>query len=121
MEANAVFRPEPSLRNRRSYPQLPLHMNGLRKRSVAIFPLTCMLYFATFESSTRMRAATQTAAAEYPHPHEAWYAVVVLAIAYVFSFIDRQILSLLVTPIRRDLNISDTQISLLMGISFALF
>jgi MFS family permease len=68
-----------------------------------------------------MRAATQTAGAEYPPAHAAWYAVVVLAIAYVFSFIDRQILSLLVAPIRRDLNISDTQMSLLMGISFALF
>jgi MFS family permease len=51
----------------------------------------------------------------------AWYAVAVLALAYIFSFIDRQILSLLVVPIRRDLHISDTQMSLLMGISFALF
>ena len=44
-----------------------------------------------------------------------------LALAYIFSFIDRQILSLMVVPIRRDLHISDTQMSLLMGISFALF
>jgi len=58
---------------------------------------------------------------DYPPPHRAWYAVAVLAIAYIFSFIDRQILSLLVAPIRRDLHISDTQMSLLMGISFALF
>ena len=42
-------------------------------------------------------------------------------VVYVFSFIDRQILSLLVGPIRRDLAISDTQMSLLMGFSFALF
>ena len=41
--------------------------------------------------------------------------------AYTVSFIDRQILSLLVQPIRRDLGISDTQISLLAGIAFALF
>jgi MFS family permease len=39
----------------------------------------------------------------------------------VLSFIDRQILSLLVAPIRRDLDISDTQMSLLMGFSFAVF
>jgi MFS family permease len=57
----------------------------------------------------------------YPPARRAWYAVGVLAIAYIFSFIDRQILSLLVVPIRRDLHISDTQMSLLMGISFALF
>ncbi|HVP54967.1 MAG TPA: MFS transporter, partial [Candidatus Eisenbacteria bacterium] len=48
----------------------------------------------------------------YPPPRRAWYAVGVLAVAYIFSFIDRQILSLLVAPIRRDLHISDTQMSL---------
>jgi MFS family permease len=57
----------------------------------------------------------------YPAPSYAWYVVAVLMIVYVFSFIDRQILSLLVGPIRRDLGISDTQMSLLMGFSFALF
>lgn len=50
-----------------------------------------------------------------------WFVVAILMIAYVFSFIDRQILNLLVGPIRRDLGISDTQMSLLMGLSFALF
>ncbi len=57
----------------------------------------------------------------YPPIRQAWYAVTILTLAYIFSFIDRQILSLLVVPIRRDLAISDTQMSLLMGISFALF
>ncbi len=57
----------------------------------------------------------------YPRPAYAWYVVGVLTLAYVSSFIDRQILSLLVAPIRRDLAISDTQMSLLMGLSFALF
>jgi MFS family permease len=42
-------------------------------------------------------------------------------VAYVLSFVDRQILNLLVEPIRRDLAINDTQMSLLMGLSFALF
>jgi MFS family permease len=51
----------------------------------------------------------------------AWYVVGVLTLAYVFSFIDRQIFSLLVTPLRHDLHISDTQISLLQGLSFAVF
>lgn len=50
-----------------------------------------------------------------------WYVVGVLMLAYVCSFIDRQILALMVGPIRRDLAISDTQMSLLMGLSFALF
>ena len=51
----------------------------------------------------------------------AWYVVAVLMFAYTVSFIDRQILSLLVQPIRRDLGISDTEFSLLAGFAFALF
>lgn len=51
----------------------------------------------------------------------AWYVVIILFLAYTVSFVDRQILTLLVGPIKRDLGISDTQISLLIGLSFALF
>ncbi len=58
---------------------------------------------------------------DYPPVGYAWYVVAVLTLAYVFSFIDRQILSLLVGPIQRDLGISDKQLSLLMGASFAVF
>jgi MFS family permease len=57
----------------------------------------------------------------YPSSTRAWVTVAILMVAYVLSFIDRQILNLLVGPIRRDLMISDTQMSLLMGLSFALF
>jgi MFS family permease len=51
----------------------------------------------------------------------AWYVVALLLLAYTLSFIDRMILSLLVGPIRQDLGISDTQMSLLMGLAFAIF
>jgi MFS family permease len=57
----------------------------------------------------------------YPSPGRAWTMVVILLLAYVLSFSDRQILNLLVEPIERDLDISDTQMSLLMGFSFAVF
>ncbi len=57
----------------------------------------------------------------YPKPTIAWFAVFVMMAAYMFSFIDRMILSLLVEPIKQDLQISDVQISLLQGLSFALF
>ncbi|ARU87491.1 MFS transporter [Pseudomonas sp. M30-35] len=57
----------------------------------------------------------------YPSNIRAWTTVSILMVAYVLSFIDRQILNLLVGPIRRDLAISDTEMSLLMGLSFALF
>jgi MFS family permease len=42
-------------------------------------------------------------------------------LAYTNSFIDRQILSLLIEPIRQDLQISDTQVSLLAGLAFTIF
>ncbi len=65
--------------------------------------------------------AAVTVEGPYPKPGYAWYVVGVLMVAYIFSFIDRQILALLVQPIRRDLGISDTQMSLLIGFSFAIF
>lgn len=51
----------------------------------------------------------------------AWYAVAILTIANVCGFVDRQILSLLVGPIRRDLGVSDTEVSVLMGLGFVAF
>lgn len=44
-----------------------------------------------------------------------------LFVAYTLSFIDRQIITLLVGPIRADLDITDFQFSLLHGFAFALF
>lgn len=57
----------------------------------------------------------------YPSPRYAAYVVGVLMVIHIFAFIDRQILGLLVEPIKRDLGLSDTQMSYLMGFSFALF
>lgn len=51
----------------------------------------------------------------------AWTVVVLLLLAYAVSLIDRQVLSLLVQPIKAGLRISDTQISLLHGLAFAIF
>lgn len=51
----------------------------------------------------------------------AWRAIALLTLAYVLSYVDRTILSLLVGPIRTDLGISDTEFSLLHGFAFAIF
>lgn len=51
----------------------------------------------------------------------AWFVVVVLSLASIVSYIDRQVINLLVEPIKASLNVSDTQISLLQGFSFAIF
>ena len=47
--------------------------------------------------------------------------MILLTLAYTFALIDRWIIGLMVGPIRADLNLSDTQFSLLQGIAFALF
>jgi len=50
----------------------------------------------------------------------ALYVLVVLVLTTLLSYTDRQILSLLVDPVRRDLGISDTQVGLLLGTAFGL-
>ncbi|MCX2981994.1 MFS transporter [Halieaceae bacterium IMCC14734] len=57
----------------------------------------------------------------YPRPRQAWSMLAALFLAYTLSFVDRQIITLLVGPIRADLGISDFQFSLLHGFAFALF
>ena len=54
-------------------------------------------------------------------PAAAWYATIVLMLCYALSYVDRQILGLLVPQIKADLGISDTLMGLLQGFSFALF
>ena len=49
-----------------------------------------------------------------------WYVTFVLLVGYTFSFVDRQVLNLLVEPIRADLGLTDTEISLLQGFAFVL-
>lgn len=66
-------------------------------------------------------AEADDADGEWPNPVYAWYVVGVLMLAYTNSFIDRQILALLVEPIRADLAITDTQVSLLAGLAFSIF
>lgn len=57
----------------------------------------------------------------WPSRRQAWYAVGIFACALMVNFLDRGILTLLVEPIKRDLGLSDTQISLLMGFAFICF
>ena len=70
---------------------------------------------------TNRSAEAATPGPARPSLARAWYAVAVLFAIYILSFIDRQIVNLLVDPIRHDLQVSDTQISLLQGFAFAVF
>lgn len=49
------------------------------------------------------------------------YALGVLMLAYVFSIMDRQVLSLLVGPIQQSLHVNDTWMGMLHGFTFAAF
>jgi MFS family permease len=50
-----------------------------------------------------------------------WYVSVLFCALYTLSFVDRLIVGLLVEPIKADLGLSDTQISLVHCFSFAVF
>jgi MFS family permease len=73
---------------------------------------------ATQSQSTA--AAVSNDSSSYPSSFAAWYSVAVLLLMYIFSFIDRTTISLIVEPMKRDLHISDTQIGMLQGLAFAL-
>jgi len=49
------------------------------------------------------------------------YALAVLAVVYMFNFIDRQILAILLPSIKEEFQVGDTVLGLLTGTAFALF
>jgi MFS family permease len=57
----------------------------------------------------------------WPAPRLAWYAVVLLSLAYVLSYLDRIVINLLVVPIQADLGINDTQFGMLQSLAFGIF
>ncbi len=57
----------------------------------------------------------------FPKPATAWTLTILLTLSYIVSFIDRQLLGLLVSPIKADLGISDLKMGLLLGLAFSLF
>ncbi|MFZ4381046.1 MAG: MFS transporter [Sandarakinorhabdus sp.] len=63
---------------------------------------------------------TTASAAPWPSPTRGWLVVALLFLAAILAYTDRQVLSLLVDPIRADLGLSDADIALLMGPAFAL-
>jgi len=49
------------------------------------------------------------------------YVLTLLLIVYIVNFVDRQVLAVLIEPIKHDLDLSDTQLGFLSGFAFALF
>jgi MFS family permease len=58
---------------------------------------------------------------QYPSPLAGWMTVAVLFVLYILSFADRNIMAFLIAPMKRELNLSDFQLSLLMGPAFGVF
>jgi len=56
-----------------------------------------------------------------PSQGAALYALLVLLLAYILSFVDRNVMAVLIGPIREDFAISDFQYSLLHGFAFSMF
>ena len=50
-----------------------------------------------------------------------WYFLSIMTLSFAVSFIDRQVMTLLIEPIKSDLLINDTQVSLLIGFAFSIF
>jgi MFS family permease len=61
-----------------------------------------------------------SASRPYPSVGYACYVVFVLFLAYTVSSIDRQILTLMIDPVRADLELTDVEISLLQGFAFSI-
>ncbi|KYC28852.1 Major facilitator family transporter [Sterolibacterium denitrificans] len=51
----------------------------------------------------------------------AWYVLSLLSITYIFNFIDRQILAMLIEPIKQEFGVSDTAMGFLSGFAFVFF
>jgi len=49
------------------------------------------------------------------------YVLVMLILVYIFNFVDRQLLVILQESIKKELQLSDTQLGLLSGFTFAIF
>ncbi|WP_066961416.1 MFS transporter [Rhizorhabdus dicambivorans] len=57
----------------------------------------------------------------YPSSSAVGYTVGVLTIGFVVAYLDRQVISILLEPIRLSLGLTDTQLSLVQGFAFSLF
>ena len=70
--------------------------------------------------TTGLKTASEVRRPTY-RPAYLSYVVLLLTMAATLSFIDRQILNVMIGPIKRDLGgLSDTEISLIIGLAFSL-
>jgi MFS family permease len=68
-----------------------------------------------------MTASAAAKAVSFPNAGYAWFVVAALSLVNMVSYVERQILTLLFAPIKRDFNLTDTEVSLLAGAAFVIF
>jgi predicted MFS family arabinose efflux permease len=66
-------------------------------------------------------ASTPVSSFDGVSPRYRAYVLALLTVVFIVNFIDRQVLSVLIEPIKRELHLTDTQLGLLSGLAFALF
>src|SRR5260370_41750963 len=54
-------------------------------------------------------------------PAYSWYALAVLTVVYVLNFLDRTLIYILFTPIKKEMAFTDLQLALLGSTSFVIF
>lgn len=60
-------------------------------------------------------------ASDYPPLGQAYWALFIFALSLLVNSLDRGIINLLIEPIKRDLHLTDVQVSVLMGFAFVVF
>jgi len=73
------------------------------------------------ESAARPTPQSDASETPWPPARQAWWAVFIFSLTLTVGFLDRGVLNLLIEPIKRDLHISDTQISVVVGFAFVVF
>ena len=73
------------------------------------------------QKQPRLETAPYEPATELISPEYRRYALIMLLLVYTSSHVDRQILAILLEPIKHELALSDTQLGFLSGIAFAIF
>ena len=66
-------------------------------------------------SDTDLQAAAAASVKPYPSAAAGWFLVAMLTVGYIFSFVDRYILGLLIEPIKAEFDLSDRSIGWLLS------
>lgn len=102
------------------------HALAFYERSLSVYALhgnqkVITIIITLIEAVQKGRKAMDNRGAGRGDERYRYVVVAMLALAYMLNFVDRQLLSILVEPIKAELALSDTQMGMLTGLMFALF